>query len=132
MFVQRGPAIVLSLVLSAAALVLTPSVAAGDGGTVKDVDPCEKSSTVKLRVTMLDDGRLEAAGSVWSDDEDLWGWKLKHDGDVSDSGFVKAKKDADQSFRIVRTMYNFLGPDFVVFRAENQATGEVCRAELYY
>ncbi|MCW2767285.1 MAG: hypothetical protein JWO11_3244, partial [Nocardioides sp.] len=32
MFVQRSPAIVLSLVLSAAALAMTPSALASDGG----------------------------------------------------------------------------------------------------
>jgi len=131
MFVRRGPAIVLSLGLSAAALMLAPSATAGDGGTVKDVDPCEKSSTVKLRVTMLEGGQLEATGIVWSDDEDIWDWRFKHNDDLSYEGDVKAK-DADKSFKIVRTMVNFDGPDAIVFRAQNRRTDEVCRAELYY
>jgi hypothetical protein len=131
MFVRRGPAIVLSLVLSAAALTLAPSATAGDGGTVKDVDPCEKASTVKLRVTMLEGGQLEATGIVWSNDEDVWDWRFKHNDSLSYEGDVKAK-DADKSFKIVRTMVNFDGPDSIVFRAQNRATDEVCRAELYY
>ena len=47
---RRGPAIVLSLVLSAAALVMAPSAVASDGGTAKDTDPCEKASKVKVKV----------------------------------------------------------------------------------
>lgn len=131
MFVRRGPAIVLSLVLSAAALTFAPSATAGDGGTVKDVDPCEKASTVKLKVAMLDDGRLEATGVVWSDDDDIWDWKFKHNDFTSAEGDVKAK-DADKSFKIVRAMVNLDGPDSFVFRAQNRRTDEVCRAELYY
>jgi hypothetical protein len=130
MFVQRGPAIVLGLVLSAAALV--PANAwAGDGGAVKDVDPCSDGAKVKLKVTEQDDGRLESVGVVWSDDEDVWDWKFKHNGDVSASGDVKAK-DADKSFKIVRTMVPSDPPRLVVFRAENRQTGEVCRAEVNY
>ena len=48
------------------------------------------------------------------------------EGDVSDEGGVKAK-DADKSFKIIRTMVDFNGPDTVNFRAENTKTGEVCR-----
>lgn len=131
MFVRRGPAIVLSLVLSAAALTFAPSATAGDGGTVKDVDPCSKSSTVKLKVETIDGDRLEVTGIVWSDDDDVWDWKFKHNDDTSYSGDVKAK-DADKSFKIVRTMVNFNGPDSIAFRAQNTRSDEVCRAELYY
>ncbi len=129
MFVRRSPAIVLSLVLGAAALVTAPSAAAGDGGTTKDVDSCSNSSTYKLKVSTEDDGRLKVVGVVWSDDDDVWSWKLKHNDDVSAKGEVKAK-DADRSLRIVRTMVDLVGPDTVGFRAENQSTGEVCRGDL--
>jgi hypothetical protein len=131
MYVRRGLAIVLSSCLSAAALVQAPSAWAGDGEPVKDKDACAETSTVKLRVVEQEDGRLEATGIVWSDDDDWWDWKLRHDGDLSDEGSVKAK-DADKSFKIVRAMVNFKGPDLVVFKAQNRATNEVCRAELYY
>lgn len=131
MTVRRGPAIVLSLVLSAAALAFAPSAVAGDGGTVKDVDSCSSSSTVKLKVTTIDNGRLEVTGVVWSDDEDVWDWRFKHNADDSAEGTVRAK-DADRSFKIVRTMVNLDGPDSIVFRAQNRRTDEVCRASLYY
>ncbi|MFC4785059.1 hypothetical protein ACT8ZV_11315 [Nocardioides sp. MAHUQ-72] len=98
---RRGPAIVLSLVLGAAALVTAPCAVAGDGGTAKDKDPCSDSATVKLRVEPYGDDRFEATGVVWSDDEDVWDWRFRHD-DVSARGSVRAK-DADRSFRMVRT-----------------------------
>ncbi len=129
---RRGPAIVFSLVLGAAALVTAPGAVAGDGGIAKDKDPCSDSATVKLRVEPYGDDRFEVTGTVWSDDEDVWDWRFRHDDDVSAKGSVRAKDD-DRSFRIVRTMVNFSGEsDFIAFRAENDRTGEVCRAELTY
>ncbi|GAB3767032.1 hypothetical protein FB382_001706 [Nocardioides ginsengisegetis] len=129
MHIRRSPAIVLSLVLSAAALSIAPGAVASDGGTAKDVDSCSGPSTYKLKVTPDDDGHLQVVGVVWSDDNDVWSWRLKHNGDVSYTGDVKAK-DADLSFRVVRTMVDLAGPDTVVFRAENDDTGEVCRGEV--
>lgn len=148
MFVRRGPAIVFSLVLSAAALAMAPGASASDGGPAKDIgpgvpatfaftepetdsSPCEKDSRVRLKVDTDEDGRLIVAGVVWSDDENVWDWRFKHNDDLSDKGDIKAK-DAEKSLKIVRTMVNFTGPDLVVFRAQNTLTDEVCRAELYY
>ena len=132
MFVRRSPAIVLSLALSAAALALAPWAQASDGGTVKDDDPCSAGSTNRLRVSLDDDGRLQVVGVVWSDDDDFWQWKFKHNGDVSAAGSVKANDDTNRSFRIVRTMVDLAGTDGILFRAENQRTGEVCRNYLDY
>lgn len=131
MFVRRGPAIMLSLVLSAAALALAPGAVAGDGGTVKDVTGCEKDSKAKLKVELQDDNRFEVTGIVWSDDEDIWDWKFKHNGEVAFDGDVKAK-DEDKSFKIVRPMVNFSGPDTFVFRAQNRQTEEICRVDVVY
>ena len=147
MYVRRGPAIVLSLVLSAAALVMAPGATASDGGPAKDIgagvaagftfdgeqdtDPCEGGGKVRLKVDTDADGRLVAAGMVWSDDENVWTWRFKHNEELSDKGDIQAK-DADKSLKVVRTMINYSGPDQVVFRAQNTVTGEVCRAELYF
>lgn len=134
MNVRRGPVIVLSSVLSAAALAFAPVAIAKDDGTAKDVDPCSKGAKVKLRVTTMDDGRLRTVGSVWTDDDDVWEWKFKHNGDVSDSGAVFAENTEDgggKSFRIDRTMVPD-PPDWIAFRAENRRTEEVCKAELSY
>lgn len=148
MIVRRGPAIVLSLVLSAAALATAPGAVAGDGGPAKDIGPgvaadfqfteplkeiesCDKGAKVKLRVDTDTDGSLIAAGSVWTDDQQVWDWRFKHNEDMSAKGDIQAK-DADPSFKVVRAMINYSGPDLVVFRAENAVSGEVCRAELWY
>lgn len=137
MIVRRSPAIVLSLVLGAAALSVAPALAK-DGGTATDVDRdgCGRDTVThaKLKVDTLDgnDSRLQVVGVVWSDDTDLWTWRLKHNGEVSDDGRARGSEDTDLSFRVVRTMINFYGPDDIVFRAENQRTGEVCRASLSY
>lgn len=141
MFVRRGPAIVLSLVLGAAALLTVPSGAAwSDGGTAQDVqkdtDNCDNGTATKakLKVTTLDgnNSRLLIVGTVWSDDTDTWAWRLKHNGDLSDDGRAQGDEDTDLTFRVTRTMINFYGDDDIVFRAENQRTGEVCRTELFY
>lgn len=132
MFVRRGPAIVLSLALSAAALTFAPGALASDGGTAKDVDDCSGPSTYKLRVLLDENDRLDVVGVVWSNDDDLWAWKFRHNDDLSAKGDVRANGDADRSFRIQRSMYDLPGTDNVVFRAENLRTGEVCRGEVDY
>jgi hypothetical protein len=131
-FVRRSPAIVLSLVLSSAALAMMPSALASDGGAAKDVDDCSDVSTYKLKVSIDDDARLSVVAAVFSENDDVWSWKLRHNGDLSASGEVKARDDIDRSFRVVRTMGNFDGPDWIAFRAENETTGEVCKGDLYY
>jgi hypothetical protein len=133
LIVRRSPAIVLSLVLGAAALSGAPALAK-DGGATKDVDrdPCDPStvSRAKLKVDYLDGNtsRLIVTASVWSDDADTWEWKLRHNGGVSDNGRARGREETDLSFRVIRTMINWDGVDDIVFRAENQRTGEVCRA----
>lgn len=140
MLVRRGPAIVLSLVLSAAAFAVAPSAVAKDGGTATDVqkdrDPCNKgtSTYARLKVTTLENNnyRLLVVGSVFSNDTDTWEWKMRHNGTLSDEGRARGNQDDGLSFRISRTMINFYGDDDIVFRAENQRTGEVCKASLSY
>lgn len=131
MFVRRGPAITLSLVLGAAALISAPSALASDDGPAKDYSVCEKLSTTRLKVTLDEDGRLFVVGSVYSDDEDFWSWKLKHNDDYSASGELKAK-DADRSFRVTRTMVDLVGVDNVTFRAQNSRTDEVCKVDVNF
>jgi len=138
MFVRRGPAIVLSLVLSAAALFIAPSALASDGGAAKDnnletnKDSCEgpDGPSARLKVSTIDGNayRLQVVGLVFSDDTDLWDWRLKHNGDVSYEGQARGREDSERAFKVSRTMINFDGEDTVVFRAENLQTGRVCRA----
>lgn len=137
MYLRRGPAIVLSLVLSAAALSVAPALAK-DGGIAKEVDRdgCDRGSDTwaKLKVDTVDgnNNRLQVVGVVYSDDTDLWDWRLRHNGDTSDEGRARGREDVDRAFRVTRTMLNYVGTDTIVFRAENLSTGEVCRASVDY
>lgn len=140
MSVRRGPAIVLSLVLGAAALSSAPSALASDGGNAKDTEVDKSncgagtSSRAKLKVASLEanNSRLMIIGTVWSDDSDAWDWKLRHNGELSDSGRARGNEDTDLSFRVNRTMFDGFGTDDIVFRAENARTGEVCRMLVDY
>jgi hypothetical protein len=140
MLVRRVPAIVLSLVLGAAALAVAPGALASDGGNATDVeknrDPCGPGTATRstLKVGTLEDNsfRLQVVGSVFSTDNDVWDWRLKHNGDISDEGQARGDADDGLSFRVVRTMINFYGTDDIVFRAENRRTGEVCRVVVPY
>ncbi|GAB2454540.1 hypothetical protein GCM10027062_38710 [Nocardioides hungaricus] len=137
MIVRRSPAIVLGLALGAAALSVAPALAK-DGGTTKDVqrDQCDPGtvSRAKLKVDLAEGNstRLVVTGSVWSDDADVWDWKLRHNGEVSDDGRARGREETDLSFRVIRSMINFYGSDDIVFRAENLRTGEVCRVVISY
>lgn len=129
---RRGPAIVLSLVLSAAALVLAPGAGASDGGTAKDTNDCDGPSSVKIKADPNGSDRFDVTGVVYSSGDDTWSWRFSHDGDVSFKGESKADGDPDgRSFRVTRTMVNFSGAvDSFAFRAENEKTGEVCRVNV--
>ncbi len=96
MSVLRSLAFGLSLVLSSAALVGAPSALAGEGETAKidfraaepdqSFSPCSGTSRVKVKVSADDQGQLEAVGVVFSEGEDVWSWKFKHDNDFSARG----------------------------------------------
>lgn len=136
MIVRRSPAIVLSLALGAAALSVAPALAK-DGGVTKDGPgrkDCDGSSEARLVSKPVEgnDYRVQIIGTVFSDDEDFWDWKLRRNGEVVYDGRAKGREDSDLAFRVNRTMIDFSGPDEVVFRAENARTGEVCRYVTSY
>jgi len=139
MFVPRGPAIVLSLVLGAAALFSAPGALASDGGAARDGNgpvriKCDNNSDVRLNIKAIDGNsdRFLVIGAVFSDDDDVWDWSMRHNGDVSAQGDIQARDDIDRSFRISRSMLDFYGVDDIAFRAVNQRTGEVCRVSNGY
>jgi hypothetical protein len=98
----------------------------------QDFFPCSGGpSRVKVKLVPEVNGRLEAVGVVFSEGEHIWSWKFKHNDEFSAKGEVQAKeREVDRSFRIVRTMINFVGPDTVAFRAVNEMTDEVCAGEV--
>lgn len=117
--------VTLSSVLGAAALATAPFAVAGDDDGVAR-GACSDTSTKRLRVVLNDEGRLDVIGVVWSNDSDLWDWRMLHDGDVSFRGEIRADGETDRAFRIKRTMLDFPGTDIIAFKAENQRTGETC------
>lgn len=137
---RRSPAIVLSLALGAAALLGVPGAAWSDGGAATDIekarDGCDTGTATRAKLKVgtqeNNDFRLVVVGSVFSNDTDLWTWRLKHNGDITDEGTARGDQDDALSFRVTRSMINFYGTDDIVFRAENQRTGEVCRASVPY
>ena len=143
MHVLRSLAFGLSLVLSSAALVGAPGALASEGGTAKidfrsmdpeqEFFPCEGDGPSRVKVKLGPDlnGRLEAVGVVFSEGEHQWSWKFKHNDDFSAKGTVQAKeREVDRSFRVARSMINFVGPDTVEFRAVNDVTQEVCAGDV--
>lgn len=122
--------VVLSFMLGSAATFIAPVAMAGDAEIDRGAcGPATSTAYYKLRVSSSEGGRLNVVGVVFSDDLDEWSWKLLHNEDVSARGTVQAR-DADRSFRIVRQMIDVPGVDTIVFRAENNVTGEICRGEL--
>lgn len=116
--------------LVGAVLLGVPAAHASDATHKKTID-CRETSEVKLKAEPQGSGVITVTASVFSEDDDTWDWKLKHNDELSAKGTVKAK-DADRSFRIIRDMADFAGTDDIGFRAENNATGEVCSVSIQY
>jgi hypothetical protein len=144
MIVRRALVALLSLGLSATTIAMAPSAGAVDprsatdgharraSAPTKDTEPCSGRSTTRLRVVSEDSGVLLARGMVWTDGTDKWSWRFKHNADVSAHGTVKAHPGRQRAFQVTRSMVNLIGPDHFVFRAENLASGEVCRVDVFY
>lgn len=129
---SRAPRALLGLVLASSLVLAGPSAVAKKKDDVeKDVRDCRATSWVKLKAEPDGSGLIKVIAVVFSEDDDMWDWKLKHNDDASAKGSVKAK-DADRSFRIIRDMADFSGVDYIDFRGQNRATGEVCKASVEY
>src|SRR5688500_6005028 len=123
MFVRRGPAIVLSFVLGAAALASAPALAS-DGGAAKDSpevewERCDGPGDAVTRIKAVpiegNSYRFRVVGAVFSDDTDLWDWKLRFNGTVTDEGRARGREDSDLAFKVSRMMIDFSGLDAVTF-----------------
>lgn len=128
---RRAPRSVLTGLLAGAVLLAVPAAQARDGDVEKNTNPCKDTSSVRLKAEPDTAGIIKVTGVVFSQDDDIWDWKMKHNDDASAKGTVKAK-DADRSFKIIRDMADFSGTDDISFRAENNATGEVCSVSVQY
>lgn len=128
---RRAPRAVLAGLLAGAVLMAMPSAQARDDDSVQEKKPCRETSDVKLKAEDAGGGVIQVSASVFSEDDDTWDWRMKHNDEPTYKGTVKAK-DADRSFRIVRDMADFAGVDDIAFRAQNNATGEVCSVSIEY
>jgi hypothetical protein len=128
---RRAPRSILAGLLASVVLLAVPAAQARDADAVKDKDSCKETSSVKLKAEPDDAGYLKATAVVFSQDDDVWEWRMRRNDDVVAKDSVKAK-DADRSFRIIRRMVDPAGTDEIGFRAENTATGEVCAIAINY
>lgn len=113
------------LLLSIAAIALSGATLAKDGD-VRKTASCSGATTVKLKIGARDGG-FEVEGEVDQNrDGRSWNWTMKNDGMkvASGTGITRAPSG---SFSVERRTSNGAGPDTIVFRAVNPASGEVCR-----
>jgi hypothetical protein len=127
---SRAPRLLLALALGATMVLAGPAATARKDTEVAK-ESCKATSDVKLKAEPDGTGVIKVIGVVFSADDDVWDWRLKRNDEVSAKGSVKAK-DADRSFRIVRSMVDPPGTDNIGFRAQNTATGEVCSIVVPY
>lgn len=128
---RRASRVLLGLGLAVSMGLAGPNAFARKDYAEVAKESCKRTSEVKLKAEDAGSGVILVSASVFSEDDDTWDWKLKHNGDVSYKGTVKAK-NADRSFRIVKEMADFSGIDDIGFRAQNNATGEVCSLVVSY
>ena len=113
------------LLLSVAALALPGATFAKDGD-IRRTASCSGASTVKLKIGARDGG-YEVEGEVDQNRNGrTWDWTFKNDG-TRFAGGSSVTRAPSGSFSVERRSANGAGPDTIVFRAVNPASGEVCR-----
>ena len=122
----------LAGVVAATAVVATavPAAQAKDGDKVR-TGGCSASADWKLKVGP-EDGRLEVEGEVDSNrNGQTWRWRIVHNGSVSAHG-LRVTRAPSGSFEVRRTVVNLRGTDYLVFRARNIRSGQICRGTLQF
>jgi hypothetical protein len=119
-----GSALLLGTI-GAATLSLPAGVAAKDGDIVRTGN-CSGSTDWKLKLSP-ENGRIEVEFEVDSNRVgQTWNVRLKNDGNVFFRG-TRTTQAPSGSFEVRRLTNNGAGSDFIVGRAVNPNTGEVCR-----
>ena len=119
-----GSILMLSTI-GAAMLSLPIGVAAKDGDIVRTGN-CSNRSDWKLKLSP-ENGKIEVEFEVDSNvNGQTWNVRLKNDGNVFFTG-MRTTQAPSGSFSVRRLSTNGAGSDFIVGRAVNQKTGEVCR-----
>lgn len=123
----------ITLVLATAALLLgvtlvgvsSPAEASGGDATIRTGN-CSGRADWKIKAKPRDGG-IEVEFEVDSNRVgQTWNVTLKNDGNVFFSG-QRVTQAPSGSFSVRRLTNNGAGSDFIVGRAVNQKTGEVCR-----
>jgi hypothetical protein len=117
--------------LAAGLAIMLALAAAPMGATAKDGDiirtgSCSANSDWKLKLSP-EDGRIEVEFEVDQNKVGrTWNVRLKRDGTVFWRG-QRTTQAPSGSFEVRRVIRNGAGPDRIVGRAVNPASGEVCR-----
>jgi hypothetical protein len=114
------------LLLAGVALAAPGATLARDGDIIRRGD-CTGATDWKLKLSE-EDGRIEAEAEIDQNRNGVtWNWRFKNDGVRFAKGSATTKAPSG-SFEVRRLTTDGSGPDTIVFRAVNPATGEVCRA----
>jgi hypothetical protein len=119
-----GSVLLLGMI-GAATLSLPAGVAAKDGDVIRTGN-CSGATDWKLKLSP-ENGRIEVEFEVDSNRVgQTWNVKLKRNGNVFWSG-ARTTQAPSGSFEVRKLTNNGAGSDFIVGRAVNPNTGEVCR-----
>jgi len=119
-----GSALLLGTI-GAAMLSIPAGVAAKDGDIIR-TGSCSANSDWKLKLSP-ENGRIEVEFEVDSNRVgQTWNVTLKRNGNMFFSG-QRTTQAPSGSFEVRRLTNNGAGSDFIVGRAANPKTGEVCR-----
>jgi hypothetical protein len=118
-------------VLAATAAIASVSLVALPGSVAaRDLDRegrCTGNTDWYLSLS-IEGGRIEVEGEVDMDRNGVtWRWSMFNDGVRFAKGQATTKAPSGE-FEVRRFSTNGPGPDRIVFRAKNPATGEICRA----
>ena len=123
---RRSIGSILMLGTIGAAMLMLPAGAAAKTGDIVRTGNCSNHSDWKLKLSP-ENGRIEVEFEVDSNvNGQTWNVRLKNDGNVFFSG-MRTTQAPSGSFAVRRLTNNGAGSDFIVGRAVNQKTGEVCR-----
>jgi hypothetical protein len=124
-------AVALAVLTAPVAATLAAGPAFANDDDVIRRGSCSGSTHWKLKASP-EDGRIEVEAEVDSNhDDQLWRWRLRHNGSLSARGSATTRGPSG-SFEVRRVVVDAAGTDRLVFRARNPRTGEVCRGVLGY
>jgi hypothetical protein len=123
---RRAVGTVLMLGMIGAALLSLPAGVAAKDGDIVRTGSCSGATNWKLKLSP-ENGRIEVEFEVDSNRVgQTWNVRLKRDGNVFFTG-QRTTQAPSGSFEVRRVISNSAGSDFIVGRAVNPKTGEVCR-----